>query len=108
MATIKFLGAAQEVTGSCHMLESPAFGRILLDCGMHQGGSSVHRIVQEHFLFDPSSVDAVVLSHALLDHSGMLPKLAHKVSSAQFTAPMRPLTYCKLCCWTRLVFTLEI
>lgn len=78
MAIVKFFGAAQEVTGSCHMLESPAFGRIILDCGMHQGGSSVHRIKRENFLFSPSSVDAVVLSHAHLDHSGMLPKLVHE------------------------------
>jgi metallo-beta-lactamase family protein len=77
MATIKFFGAAQEVTGSCHMLTSPAFGQVLFDCGMHQGGSLVHRMVQENFMFAPSSIDAVVLSHAHIDHSGMLPKLVH-------------------------------
>ncbi|MFT4939168.1 MAG: metallo-beta-lactamase family protein [Paraglaciecola sp.] len=78
MANIKFFGAAQEVTGSCHMLESPSFGRILLDCGMHQGGSSVSRIQREHFMFAPHTIDAVVLSHAHLDHSGMLPKLVRE------------------------------
>lgn len=78
MATIKFFGAAQEVTGSCHMLESPVFGRILLDCGMHQGGNSVNRIQDDNFLFSPTTIDAVVLSHAHLDHSGMLPKLVHQ------------------------------
>jgi metallo-beta-lactamase family protein len=78
MANIKFLGAAQEVTGSCHMLESPSFGRILLDCGMHQGGSSVRRTQQERFMFDPHNIDAVILSHAHLDHSGMLPKLVRE------------------------------
>jgi metallo-beta-lactamase family protein len=77
MATIKFLGAAQEVTGSCHMLEAPSLGRILLDCGMHQGGSRVDREQQEIFLFDPHTIDAVILSHAHLDHSGMLPQLVH-------------------------------
>ena len=60
MATIKFLGAAQEVTGSCHMLEAPSLGRILLDCGMHQGGSRVDREQQEIFLFDPHTIDAVI------------------------------------------------
>ena len=75
MATIKFFGAAQEVTGSCHLLESPSIGRILLDCGMHQGGGRTNRINGEGFLFDPATIDAVVLSHAHLDHSGMLPKL---------------------------------
>ncbi|MEH6610456.1 MAG: MBL fold metallo-hydrolase [Halioglobus sp.] len=77
MATITFLGAAQEVTGSCHLLESSAIGRVLLDCGMHQGGNAVKRIQGEQFAFDPASIDAVVLSHAHLDHSGLLPKLVH-------------------------------
>jgi metallo-beta-lactamase family protein len=77
MATVKFLGAAQEVTGSCHMFEAPAFGRILFDCGMHQGGNRVDREQKETFLFDPQTIDAVILSHAHLDHSGMLPKLVH-------------------------------
>ena len=78
MATITFLGAAQEVTGSCHMVESPSLGRILLDCGMHQGGDAVERIQDEKFAFDPSTIDAVVLSHAHLDHSGLLPRLVHE------------------------------
>ncbi len=78
MATITFLGAAQEVTGSCHLLESPAIGRVLLDCGMHQGGDAVERIQDEEFSFDPATIDAVVLSHAHLDHSGLLPKLCHE------------------------------
>ena len=78
MATITFLGAAQEVTGSCHLLESPAVGRVLLDCGMHQGGDAVERIQDEEFAFDPASIDAVLLSHAHLDHSGMLPRLYHE------------------------------
>ncbi len=78
MATITFYGAAQEVTGSCHLLESPAIGRVLLDCGMHQGGDAVERIQDEVFPFDPASIDAVILSHAHLDHSGLLPKLYHE------------------------------
>ena len=77
MATLKFLGAAQEVTGSCYLLESVALGRVLLDCGMHQGGSAVDRITSEHFDFDPTQIDAVILPHAHLDHSGLLPKLVH-------------------------------
>ena len=78
MATITFKGGAQEVTGSCHMVESSGFGRILLDCGMHQGGHSVERIQKEIFDFDPATVDAVILSHAHLDHCGLLPKLVNQ------------------------------
>ncbi len=75
MATLTFHGGAQEVTGSCHLVESSTFGRILLECGMHQGGSAVDRVRKEYFEFDPATIQAVVLSHAHLDHSGMLPKL---------------------------------
>ena len=78
MATISFYGAAQEVTGSCHLLETLGGGRVLLDCGMHQGGDAVKRIQDEVFPFDPADIDVVVLSHAHLDHSGLLPKLFHE------------------------------
>jgi metallo-beta-lactamase family protein len=78
MAVIKFLGAAQEVTGSCHMLETPAVGRILFDCGMHQGDKSAKNMSRDQFQFNPHTIDAVILSHAHLDHSGMLPKLVHE------------------------------
>ena len=84
MATITFHGAAQEVTGSCHLLEGAGIGRVLLDCGMHQGGDAVRRIQDEEFAFDPATIDAVVLSHAHLDHSGLLPKLYHD----GFTGPV--------------------
>ncbi len=78
MAHLTFYGAAQEVTGSCYLLESPAIGRFLLECGMHQGGDAVDRVGREQFDFDPASIDGVLLSHAHLDHSGMLPKLVHQ------------------------------
>ncbi|WP_416884853.1 MBL fold metallo-hydrolase RNA specificity domain-containing protein [Marinospirillum sp.] len=73
---IKFLGAAQEVTGSCHLIQ---VGRqqILLDCGLMQGGGKAREIEAnaEAFPFDPSQLDAVVLSHSHLDHSGRIPLL---------------------------------
>jgi metallo-beta-lactamase family protein len=75
MATITFYGAAQEVTGSCYLLETIGGGRVLLDCGMHQGGDAVERIGDQQFPFAPADIDAVILSHAHLDHSGLLPRL---------------------------------
>ncbi len=78
MAVLTFYGAAQEVTGSCYLLESPAIGRVLLDCGVRQGGDAIERVQEEAFLFDPQEIDAVILSHAHLDHSGMLPMLARR------------------------------
>lgn len=74
MAKITFYGAAQEVTGSNHLLEVEG-SRILLDCGMHQGGKQSEKRNSNAFSFDPHSIDAVVLSHGHLDHSGLLPKL---------------------------------
>ena len=84
MATLTFLGAAQEVTGSCYLLETVGGGRILLDCGMHQGGDAIDRMQDEEFDFEPGDIDVVVLSHAHLDHSGLLPKLFHE----GFTGPI--------------------
>lgn len=60
------------------MLNSPALGTILFDCGMHQGGRMERGIDQDEFLFNPASIDAVILSHAHLDHSGRLPRLVHE------------------------------
>lgn len=75
MAGVSFLGAAREVTGSSYLLETERGGRILLECGMHQGGDAVQRIESERFAFDPADIDVVIISHAHLDHSGLLPKL---------------------------------
>jgi len=72
---IKFCGAAQNVTGSRHLVEINGT-KILLDCGMFQGGPSEEiRQFNETFLFKPSEVDIVILSHAHIDHVGMLPRL---------------------------------
>jgi len=71
---ISFHGAAREVTGSCHLVEHDG-GRLLLDCGLIQGGSERHERNRAPFGFDPAALDAVVLSHAHVDHSGRLPLL---------------------------------
>lgn len=69
---ITAFGAAGQVTGSCHLVEAEDF-RLLLDCGMYQGPEEQRNSAP--FGFDPESVDAVVVSHAHLDHIGRLPRL---------------------------------
>ena len=71
---ITFHGAAGNVTGSKHLVEH-ADARILLDCGFFQGRRSEARERNSEFPFDPQSVHAAVLSHAHLDHCGLLPML---------------------------------
>ncbi len=71
---LSFLGAAREVTGSCFMVEAVGI-RFLVDCGMVQGGREAPARNREPFRFDPASVDFVLLTHAHIDHSGLLPKL---------------------------------
>lgn len=73
---LSFLGAAGEVTGSQHLVESDTL-RILLDCGLFQGRRSDCRSKNETWKCDPAHLDAVILSHAHIDHSGRLPSL-HK------------------------------
>ncbi len=74
---LQFYGAAREVTGSCHVLEIGG-SRVLLDCGMIQGGRDADARNADPFPFEASQVDAVVLSHAHIDHSGRLPLLARR------------------------------
>ncbi len=71
---ITFLGAAGEVTGSQHLIETDS-SRILLDCGLFQGRADEVRPKNEHFRCLPRKLDAVVLSHAHIDHCGNLPGL---------------------------------
>ena len=83
MATLRFLGACGTVTGSKYLLEAGS-RRILIDCGVFQGSSELKEKNWSTPPFDARSVDAVVLTHAHIDHTGYLPRLAR----AGFSRPV--------------------
>lgn len=71
---MSFLGAAQEVTGSCFLIETDEV-RFLVDCGMFQGGRETRARNLTAWPFRPGDIDFVLLTHAHIDHSGLLPRL---------------------------------
>ncbi len=75
---IAFHGAARTVTGSKHLITLQNNQKILLDCGMFQGLGKETDAMNRNFGFDASEVDVVILSHAHIDHSGLIPKLANE------------------------------
>lgn len=72
--TLRFCGAAQTVTGSCYWLTTPSCN-FLVDCGLFQGPKTVKSLNYDEFPFDPAKLDFVLLTHAHIDHAGLLPKL---------------------------------
>ena len=87
---IRFLGAAATVTGSRHLVEVGG-ARILLDCGLFQGYKTLRERNWAPFPVDPASIDAVVLSHAHLDHSGFLPAFVKQGFKGKVFASPAPL-----------------
>lgn len=74
MASLKFIGATRQVTGSCYLLKTTS-STVLLECGMYQGSNQDEWRNRQAFPFDVKQIDAVVISHTHLDHCGLLPKL---------------------------------
>src|SRR4051794_17019347 len=72
---IRFHGAAKTVTGSKHLITLDNGRQILLDCGMFQGLGKETDELNEKFGFNPADIEVVILSHAHIDHSGLLPRL---------------------------------
>lgn len=89
---LSFHGADRGVTGSCHLIEA-AGKRILVDCGMFQGGAAERARNAQDFGFDPRGIDMVVLTHAHLDHCGRIPLLVKRGFRGEIvcTAPTRQL-----------------
>ena len=73
---IRFCGANRQVTGSCYVLETPGL-KVGVDCGMYQERNFLGRN-WDAFPFDPGSLDVLLLTHAHLDHCGLLPRLVRE------------------------------
>ena len=92
---VHFHGAAGEVTGSMHLVEA-AGKRVLLDCGMSQGSREMEAANADPFPFDVASIDALVISHAHIDHIGRLPLLVKRgfrgpIFAQRATADLMPI-----------------
>jgi len=91
---VEFYGAAGEVTGSCHLVQIGDV-RILLDCGLIQGSAKDEDRNREPFPFDAASIDAVILSHAHIDHSARIPLLVKRGFKGKIFAQQASCDLCR-------------
>lgn len=92
--TIQFFGAARTVTGSKHLLTIASGKQILLDCGLFQGINTDE--LNQQFGFDPKTVDYMVLSHAHIDHTGLIPRLVRQGFSGPIYTTSATIDLCNI------------
>ena len=90
---LKFHGAARTVTGSCYLLETEQ-ARVLIDCGMFQGSKTERELNIRAFPFDPKSLTAMLLTHAHIDHTGLIPKLVKHGFTAKIHSTQPTIDLC--------------
>ena len=89
---IEFVGAARSVTGSCYIIKNDDF-TIMVDCGMFQGNSALRERNRLRSIYAPKEIDALLLTHAHIDHSGLIPRMvkdgyANKIYATRATADL--------------------
>ncbi len=92
---LTFLGAAETVTGSCHLVEVSGT-RIMIDCGMFQGPRTIRERNYHNFPIEPNSVDFLLLTHAHIDHSGLIPKFFKKGFRGRVMATAATVDLCEV------------
>ncbi|MBC7082590.1 MAG: MBL fold metallo-hydrolase [Firmicutes bacterium] len=92
---LEFVGATRTVTGSCHYVETEVT-RFIVDCGMFQGEDELERLNRLPFPFDPSNLDFVLLTHAHIDHSGLIPRLVREGFKGKVYATAATIDLCKI------------
>ncbi|MBN2517511.1 MAG: MBL fold metallo-hydrolase [Candidatus Altiarchaeota archaeon] len=92
---LRFCGAAGIVTGSCFLVEAGG-NKVIVDCGMFQGPKEITRLNYEPFVFDPTKISHVFLTHAHIDHSGLIPKLVAQGFRGQILATSATIDLCRI------------
>ncbi len=93
---VQFFGATEEVTGSKHLITLKSNKQILLDCGMFQGRGAESAVKNRHFGFSPIGIDYLILSHAHIDHSGLIPLIVKQGFEGKIYCTQATLDLCRI------------